>query len=34
MEQDKQKQRRRNLIIGWSMGILTIIFYTAAIYFH
>ena len=34
MEQDKQKQRRKNVVIGWSMGILTIIFYAAAIYFH
>lgn len=34
MEQNKQKQRRKNLIIGWSIGVLTIIFYAAAIYFH
>ena len=34
MEQEKQKQRRKNLVIGCAMGILTIIFYAAAIYFH
>ena len=34
MEQSKQKQRRKNLVIGWSIGILTILFYAAAIYFH
>lgn len=34
MEQDKQKQRRKNLVLGWSIGILAIIFYVAAIYFR
>jgi hypothetical protein len=34
MENDKQKQRRKNLIVGWSIGILAIILYAASIYFN
>jgi hypothetical protein len=34
MEQAKQKQRRKNLQVGWTIGILAIIFYAAAIYFN
>jgi hypothetical protein len=34
MEHDKQKQRRKNVILGWSIGILTILFYAATIYFQ
>jgi hypothetical protein len=32
MEQEKQKQRRKNLLVGWTIGILAIIFYVSAIY--
>jgi hypothetical protein len=34
MEQEKQKQRRKNLLVGWAIGILAITFYVAAIYFN
>ncbi len=34
MEQDKQKQRRKNLIVGWSIGALAVILYAASIYFN
>ncbi len=38
MEQDpnleQQKQRRKNLLVGWAIGIFAIIFYAAAIYFN
>jgi hypothetical protein len=34
MEQDKEKQRRKNLLVGWTIGILAIIFYAASIYFN
>ncbi len=34
MEQDKEKQRRKNLLVGWTIGILAIIFYVASIYFN
>jgi hypothetical protein len=34
MEQDKAKQRRKNLMVGWTIGIIAIIFYAAAIYFN
>ena len=33
MEDDKQKQRRKNLLLGWSIGILAVILYLASIYF-
>lgn len=33
MEQDNEKQRRNNLRVGWSIGILVIILYAASIYF-
>lgn len=34
MEQDKEKQRRKNLLVGWSIGVLAILLYIAAIYFN
>lgn len=34
MEQDKQKQRRKNLLVGWAMGLLALALYAAAIYFN
>ena len=34
MEQDKQKLRRKNLIVGWSIGLLAIVLYVVAIYFN
>ncbi len=34
MEQDKQKKHRKNLLVGWTIGILAIIFYVSAIYFR
>jgi hypothetical protein len=33
MEQDKEKQRRNNLRVGWSIGILVVILYVASMYF-
>ncbi len=33
MEDEKQKQRRKNLLLGWSIGILAVILYLASIYF-
>jgi hypothetical protein len=33
MEQDNDKQRRNNLRVGWSIGILVVILYAASIYF-
>jgi hypothetical protein len=34
MEQDKQKSRRKNLLVGWSIGLLAIVLYVVAIYFN
>jgi len=34
MEQDKQKLRRKNLLVGWSIGLLAIMLYVVAIYFN
>jgi hypothetical protein len=34
MDQTKHRQRRKNLLVGWSIGILTIILYVAAFYFR
>lgn len=33
MEKDNEKQRRNNMKIGWSIGILVVILYAASIYF-
>lgn len=33
MEQDNEKQRRNNLRVGWSIGILVVILYAVSIYF-
>ena len=34
MEQDQQKLRRKNLLVGWSVGLLAIVLYVVAIYFN
>ena len=34
MEQHKQKLRRKNLLVGWSIGLLAIMLYVVAIYFN
>ena len=34
MEQDKQKQRRKNLLVGWAIGILAVILYTSTIFYR
>lgn len=31
---EQKKQRRKNLMVGWTIGIIAIIFYAAAIYFN
>lgn len=33
MEQDNQKKRRRNLLIGWSIGILAVVLYFTSIFY-
>jgi hypothetical protein len=33
MEQDKKKLRRKNLIVGWTIGILAVALYVSAFYF-
>jgi hypothetical protein len=33
MKQDDEKQRRNNLRVGWSIGILVVILYASSIYF-
>jgi hypothetical protein len=33
MEHDKEKQRRKNLLVGWTIGILAVIFYAASIFY-
>jgi hypothetical protein len=34
MEQSKQKLKRKNLLVGWSMALIAIVLYVAAIYFN
>jgi hypothetical protein len=34
MDQDKQKLKRKNLLVGWSIGILAVALYVAAFYFN
>ena len=34
MEQDQQKLRRKNLLVGWSVELLAIVLYVVAIYFN
>ena len=34
MEQNKQKLKRKNLLVGWSMALIALILYVAAIYFN
>lgn len=33
MDQDKQKQHRKNMIVAWSIGILVVILYVTSIYY-
>jgi hypothetical protein len=33
MEQDNQEQRRKNLLVGWTIGILVIILYVTSIFY-
>ena len=33
MEQDKQKLRRKNLILGWTIGVLAVALYVSAFYY-
>jgi hypothetical protein len=33
MDQDKEKLRRKNLLVGCSIGILALVLYVVAIYF-
>jgi hypothetical protein len=33
MENDKDKQRRKNLLVGWTIGILAVVFYAASIFY-
>jgi hypothetical protein len=33
MEQDRQKQRRKNLLVGWSIGIFAVILYVFTIFY-
>lgn len=34
MEQDKKKLKSKNLLVGWSIGLLAIMLYVVAIYFN
>ena len=34
MEQNKEKLKRKNLLVGWSMALIALILYVAAIYFN
>ena len=33
MKQDEKEQRRKNMLVGWTIGVLAIALYVAAIYF-
>ncbi len=33
MKHDKEKQRRKNLLVGWTIGILAVVFYAASIFY-
>jgi hypothetical protein len=33
MDTDKQKQRRKNLLVGWTIGILAVVFYAVSIFY-
>jgi hypothetical protein len=33
MEQDEQKQRRKNLLVGWIIGIFALILYVTSIFY-
>lgn len=33
MEQNKQKLKRKNLLVGWSMALIAIVLYVAAIFY-
>ena len=32
-EQDKQKLKRKNLLVGWGMGLVAVLLYVTAIFF-
>ena len=34
MEQNKEKLKRKNLLVGWSMAVIALVLYIAAIYFN
>lgn len=34
MEQNKEKLKRKNLLVGWSMAVIALALYIAAIYFN
>lgn len=34
MEQNKEKLKRKNLLVAWSMALIALILYVAAIYFN
>lgn len=34
MEQDKQKLRRKNLIVAWTIAALVVVLYVSAFYFN
>jgi hypothetical protein len=33
MDIDKQKRRRKNLLVGWTIGILAVVFYAVSIFY-
>jgi hypothetical protein len=33
MDNDKDKQRRKNLLVGWSIGLLAVVLYVASIFY-
>lgn len=33
MEHDKEKQRRKNLLVGWTIGALAVILYFTSIFY-
>ena len=33
MEHNKQKLKRKNLLVGWSMAVIAVVLYVAAIYY-
>ena len=33
MDPDKNEQRKKNLLVGWTIGVLAIVLYAASFYF-